>query len=93
MIHSSLQVHPAGHRSCKHWSGAGVVMMEGPAELAPPRPQRETVGEHVWTGGNTHLPALTRGRPVGHHQAVAVTRRQWNFKEAGRIQGKSSEEV
>lgn len=72
MIHYSLQVHPAGHRSCKQWGGG---VMEGPAELASPSAQREPKGEHVWTGEGTHLPALSRGRRVGHHHAVPVTRR------------------
>lgn len=46
MIHYSLQVHPAGYRSCKHCKGWGAEM-EDPAEWAPPSPQRETVGKHV----------------------------------------------
>lgn len=46
MIHYSLQVHPAGYRSCKHCKGWGAEM-EDPTEWAPPSPQRETVGKHV----------------------------------------------
>ena len=74
MIHYSLQVHPAGYRSCKHCKGWGAEM-EDPAEWAPPSPQRETVGKHVdW---REHTPRCFNQSQTSrvYHQGVSVTRR------------------
>ena len=89
MIHYSLQVHPAGYRSCKHCGGGGVLEMEDPAEWAPPSPQRETVGEHV----REHTPRCFNQRQTSRvpPRRLCDQERQRHFKEAGRIQGKSSE--
>lgn len=88
MIHYSLQVHPAGYRSCKHCSGGGWgAEIEDPAEWAPPSPQRETTGEHV----REHTPRCFNQRQTSRvpPRSLCDQERQWNFKEAGRIQGKS----
>ena len=73
MIHYSLQVHPAGYRSCKHCSGGGGggewrILQSGHL-LALKEKLQASMRE------NTHLAALTRGRRVGYYQGVSVTRR------------------
>lgn len=88
MIHYSLQVHPAGYRSCKHCSGGGGgrkwrILQSG--HLL----QRETTGKHV----REHTPCCFNQRQTSGvlPRSLCDQERQWNFKKAGRIQGKSSE--